>query len=97
MGRLYSSAYYALRDTRTPLRFALLRVTLTGVASSGPPGSFSRSLPIHVDRGTRRAIAVVPHAQEGRSVLIATGSASCMTGRQCAPTIREWSITIDAS
>lgn len=29
MGRLYSSAYYALRDTRTPLRFALVRVTLT--------------------------------------------------------------------
>src|SRR5947207_14314 len=29
MGRLYSSAYYALRDTRTPLRFALLRVGLT--------------------------------------------------------------------
>lgn len=31
MGRLYSSAYYALRDTRTPLRFALLRVLLTTV------------------------------------------------------------------
>jgi putative peptidoglycan lipid II flippase len=29
MGRLYSSAFYALRDTRTPLRFALIRVTLT--------------------------------------------------------------------
>ena len=29
LGRLYSSAYYALRDTRTPLRFALVRVTLT--------------------------------------------------------------------
>jgi putative peptidoglycan lipid II flippase len=29
MGRLYSSAYYALRDTRTPLRFAVLRVALT--------------------------------------------------------------------
>jgi putative peptidoglycan lipid II flippase len=28
-GRLYSSAFYALRDTRTPLRFALLRVGLT--------------------------------------------------------------------
>jgi putative peptidoglycan lipid II flippase len=28
-GRLYSSAYYALRDTRTPLRFALVRVVLT--------------------------------------------------------------------
>ncbi|MEO8140866.1 MAG: murein biosynthesis integral membrane protein MurJ [Gemmatimonadota bacterium] len=29
MGRLYSSGYYALRDTRTPLRFAILRVFLT--------------------------------------------------------------------
>lgn len=29
LGRLYASAYYALRDTRTPLRFALLRVVLT--------------------------------------------------------------------
>jgi putative peptidoglycan lipid II flippase len=29
MGRLYSSTYYALRDTRTPLRFAVLRVGLT--------------------------------------------------------------------
>ena len=28
-GRLYSSAYYALRDTRTPLRYALVRVALT--------------------------------------------------------------------
>jgi putative peptidoglycan lipid II flippase len=26
LGRLYSSSYYALRDTRTPVRFALLRV-----------------------------------------------------------------------
>jgi putative peptidoglycan lipid II flippase len=28
-GRLYSSAFYALRDTRTPLNFAVLRVALT--------------------------------------------------------------------
>lgn len=28
-GRLYSSAFYALGDTKTPLRFALLRVVLT--------------------------------------------------------------------
>ena len=28
-GRLYSSAFYALRNTRTPLNFALIRVTLT--------------------------------------------------------------------
>jgi putative peptidoglycan lipid II flippase len=31
IGRLYSSAYYALRDTRTPVRFAILRVLLTTV------------------------------------------------------------------
>jgi putative peptidoglycan lipid II flippase len=29
LGRLYSSTYYALRDTRTPLRFAMVRVALT--------------------------------------------------------------------
>lgn len=31
LGRLYSSAYYALRDTRTPLRFAIVRVLLTTI------------------------------------------------------------------
>ena len=30
-GRLYSSTYYALRDTRTPLRYAIARVVLTTV------------------------------------------------------------------
>lgn len=29
LGRLYSSTYYALRDTRTPLLFAIIRVLLT--------------------------------------------------------------------
>ena len=28
MGRLYSSTYYALRDTRTPLLYAVTRVGL---------------------------------------------------------------------
>jgi putative peptidoglycan lipid II flippase len=31
MGRLYASTYYALKDTRTPLRFAVIRVALTTV------------------------------------------------------------------
>jgi putative peptidoglycan lipid II flippase len=31
LGRLYSSTYYALRDTRTPLHYALIRVVLTTV------------------------------------------------------------------
>lgn len=30
-GRLYSSTFYALRDTRTPLKFAIIRVLLTTV------------------------------------------------------------------
>jgi putative peptidoglycan lipid II flippase len=29
LSRLYSSTYYALRDTRTPLRFAIVRVVIT--------------------------------------------------------------------
>jgi putative peptidoglycan lipid II flippase len=29
LGRLYASTYYALRDTRTPLRYAIIRVALT--------------------------------------------------------------------
>jgi putative peptidoglycan lipid II flippase len=29
LGRLYSSTYYALRDTRTPLKFAIVRVAVT--------------------------------------------------------------------
>ena len=31
LGRLYASAFYALRDTRTPLRFAVARVVVTGL------------------------------------------------------------------
>ena len=30
-GRLYSSTFYALKDTRTPLRFAIIRISLTAV------------------------------------------------------------------
>ena len=31
LGRLYSSAFYALRDPKTPMKFAAIRVALTGV------------------------------------------------------------------
>jgi putative peptidoglycan lipid II flippase len=31
LGRLYSSGFYALRDTRTPLKYAVIRVVVTGV------------------------------------------------------------------
>lgn len=47
LGRLYSSAFYALHDTRTPLRFAILRVLLTTAAGY----VFALKLPgwIHID------------------------------------------------
>jgi putative peptidoglycan lipid II flippase len=35
LGRLYSSTYYAFRDTRTPLRYAAIRVALTTVMGYG--------------------------------------------------------------
>ncbi|MFY0522448.1 murein biosynthesis integral membrane protein MurJ [Archangium gephyra] len=33
LGRLYASAFYALKDTRTPLRFAVVRVSLGAAAA----------------------------------------------------------------
>lgn len=35
LGRLYSSTFYALRDTRTPLRFAVMRVGMATVLGYG--------------------------------------------------------------
>jgi putative peptidoglycan lipid II flippase len=40
-GRLYSSTFYALKDTRTPLRFAIIRIALTASLGYGA----SRYLP----------------------------------------------------
>ncbi len=48
-GRLYSSAFYALRDTRTPLNFAVVRVVLTlilGYFFALPLPRFSGSRPL---------------------------------------------------
>lgn len=35
LGRLYASAFWALRDTRTPLKFAAVRVVITGALGWG--------------------------------------------------------------
>ena len=49
-GRLYSSAFYALRDTRTPLWFALIRVFLTaglGLLFAFPLRHYINSILLH--------------------------------------------------
>jgi putative peptidoglycan lipid II flippase len=49
-GRLYSSAFYALRDTRTPLWFALIRVFLTaclGLLFAFPLRPYLNSVLLH--------------------------------------------------
>ena len=42
LGRLYASTFWALRDTRTPLRFAMVRVTLTAVLGRWRPSGCPR-------------------------------------------------------
>jgi putative peptidoglycan lipid II flippase len=53
LGRLYSSTYYALRDTRTPLRFAIMRVILTTVLGY----LFAKPLPPMIGIGARWGVA----------------------------------------
>lgn len=48
MGRLYSSAYYALLNTRTPLKYAAVRVALTTAA--GIVAAFYLPYLFHLDR-----------------------------------------------
>jgi putative peptidoglycan lipid II flippase len=52
-GRLYASAYYALHDTRTPLRFAVVRVALTTVLGY----AFALHLPAAIGIATRWGVA----------------------------------------
>jgi putative peptidoglycan lipid II flippase len=53
LGRLYSSAYYALHDTRTPLRYAVLRVCLT----AGLGYLFALRLPLWIGIPERWGVA----------------------------------------
>jgi putative peptidoglycan lipid II flippase len=52
-GRLYSSVFYALRDTRTPLRFAVVRVALAAVLGY----VFSLHLPVLLGMEKRWGVA----------------------------------------
>jgi putative peptidoglycan lipid II flippase len=46
MGRLYSSASFALRDTRTPMRYATVRVTLAAILGATAALTLPRALGI---------------------------------------------------
>ncbi|MBC7386868.1 MAG: murein biosynthesis integral membrane protein MurJ [Cryobacterium sp.] len=74
-GRLYSSAFYALQDTKTPLRFAIIRVLLTaalGVAFAFPLRPFI--LPFLCDF-LRLPLPTIPGIQLGIGAVGLTASA----------------------
>jgi putative peptidoglycan lipid II flippase len=52
LGRLYASTYYALHDTRTPLRFAVIRVVLTVILGYLCAITLPRALGIDLRWGT---------------------------------------------
>ncbi len=52
LGRLYASTFYALKETRTPLRYALIRVTLTLVLGYLAAKPLPRALGIDPKWGT---------------------------------------------
>ncbi len=51
MGRLYASTFYALKDTRTPLYFAVLRVLLTAVLAYVSAVELPSILGVHRELG----------------------------------------------
>jgi putative peptidoglycan lipid II flippase len=69
LGRLYSSAFYALRDPKTPLRFAILRVCLTAVLGV----LFAFPLRALIVRGIELLHMHVPRLAEGTVTLGAIG------------------------
>jgi putative peptidoglycan lipid II flippase len=46
-GRLFASAFYALKDTRTPVRFALARVAVSSVIAVGLALALPRTLAVN--------------------------------------------------
>ncbi len=69
LGRLYSSAFYALRDPKTPLRFAVVRVSLTAVLGV----LFAFPLRPYIVDAIRLLHLRVPQLTEGESLFGAIG------------------------
>jgi putative peptidoglycan lipid II flippase len=74
-GRLYSSAFYALRDTRTPLYFAIVRVVLTGALGVLFAFPLRWLLSDVMSQGLHLATPALPQIERGMGVVGLTFSA----------------------
>ncbi len=99
LGRLYSSAFYALLDTRTPLRFAVIRVTLTAILGVICALLLPRWLGIDQKWGVAGLTASAGIAGWVEFVLLRAALAKRI-GKTALPpsfTIRLWSVAISAA
>ncbi len=103
-GRLYSSAFYALRNTRTPLKFAVIRVSLTLVlgylcALPLPPllgidrrwgvaGTYALCGHRRMDRVRAAASRTASRNRRGR--LLSAARAEAVAGGDCSSGNRIW-------
>jgi putative peptidoglycan lipid II flippase len=99
LGRLYSSAFYALLDTKTPLRFAMIRVTLTAILGWVCALFLPRWLGIGQEWGVAGLTASAGVAGWVEFVLLrhALGDRIGKTAIAASFTLRLWSVAISAS
>jgi putative peptidoglycan lipid II flippase len=99
LGRLYSSAFYALLDTRTPLRFAIVRVTLTAILGVVCALFLPRWLGIDQKWGVAGLTASAGIAGWVEFVLLRRALAQRIGKASLAPsfTIRLWSVAVSAA
>jgi putative peptidoglycan lipid II flippase len=99
LGRLYSSAFYALLDTKTPLRFALIRVVLTAILGLIGALLLPHWLGIDQKWGVAGLTASAGVAGWVEFVLLRTALAKRIGRTPLAPsfTIRLWSTAVSAA
>ena len=79
--RLYSSSFYALQDTHTPLRFAVVRVVLAGLLGAALGIALPRALGLPADLGGALLLAAA-----GAAAWVEFGLLRRALGRRIGPT-----------